>query len=99
PPRTLVAGVHARRRAALPALADVGAVGLLAHRVQVVVLDRALQPPVGRAARRGHLQPRRLSLAEGPNLSLVGSRATRPRARPRDVDALVEGRLRHRLLT
>ena len=44
-----VAEDHEGRRAALPALADVGAVGLLADGVQVVGADRRLEPAVGRA--------------------------------------------------
>ena len=59
-----VAEDHERRGAALPALADVGALGLLADGVEVVVGDRLLQAAVRRAARRRDLEPRRLALAK-----------------------------------
>ena len=81
-----VAEDHEGRRAALPALADVGAVRLLADRVQVVGLDRLLQLAVGRAAGRGDLEPRRLALAERPPLD--PGRAAGVGARAGDVDAL-----------
>ena len=90
-PRADVAEDHEGGRAALPALADIGAVGLLADRVKVVVLDRLLQPAVVRAARRGDLQPGRLALAEA-DLAIAVRRPTaglRPRAG--DMKALVEG--------
>ena len=67
-----VAEDHEGRRAALPALADVRAVGLLADGVEVVGADLLLQPPVVRPARRRHLQPRRLAGAaegDGPSAS------------------------------
>ena len=59
-----VAEDHERGGAALPALADVGAVGLLADRVEVVLLDRLLQAAVGRPAGRRDLEPGRLAGAE-----------------------------------
>ena len=65
-----VAEDHEGRRAALPALADVRAVRLLADGVQVVGLDRLLQAAVGRPAGGGNLEPGRLAGAEG-NLALL----------------------------
>ena len=62
-PRARVAEDHERRGAALPALADVRAGGLLADRVQVLVGDELRQLAVLRAAGRRHLEPRWLALA------------------------------------
>ena len=62
-PRARVAEDHERRGAALPALADVRAGGLLADRVEVLVLDELRQLAVLRAAGRRDLEPRRLALA------------------------------------
>ena len=59
-----VAEDHERGGAALPALADVRAGGLLADRVKVLGLDQALQPAVPRAAGRRHLEPGRLAGAQ-----------------------------------
>ena len=59
-----VAEDHERRRAALPALADVRARRLLADRVEVLGLDQPLELAVLRAAGRRHLEPRRLARAE-----------------------------------
>ena len=59
-----VAEDHERGGAALPALADVRARRLLADRVEVLGLDQVLQLAVPRAARRRHLEPRRLAGAE-----------------------------------
>src|SRR6201999_4197755 len=83
-----VAEDHESRRAALPALADVRAVGLLADGVEVVVADLLLQPPVVRAARRRDFQPRRLAFAlEGDRaVGLRGAAGIGPG--PGDVDAL-----------
>ena len=62
--RAGVAEDHERRRAALPALADVRAGRLLADRVQVLRADQLGQLAVALAARRRHLEPRRLALAQ-----------------------------------
>jgi hypothetical protein len=67
--RARVAEDHERRRAALPAVADVRAGGLLADRVEVLLLDAALQLEVALAARCGDLEPRRLALAQRPDLA------------------------------
>ena len=63
-----VAEDHERRGAALPALADVGAGRLLADGVQVLLADQLGQLAVARAAGRGHLEPRRLALAQRADL-------------------------------
>ena len=63
--RAGVAEDHERGRAPLPALADVRARRLLADRVQVLLLDEALQLPVARAAGRRDLEPRRLAAPVG----------------------------------
>src|SRR5436305_931705 len=55
---------HERRRAPLPALADVRAGGLLAHRVKVLALELGPQLAVAPAAGRGDLEPRRLAPPE-----------------------------------
>src|SRR5205085_10149327 len=81
-----VAEDHEGRCAALPALADVGAVGLLADRVQALVLDCFLQAPVGGAARRRHLQPGRLALPKRAPGERRGAARIGPRAG--DVDAV-----------
>ena len=84
-----VAEDHEGRGAALPALADVGAVGLLADGVEVVGADRRLQPPVVGPARRRHFQPRRLAGAlEGDGAVGRGRGAARLGAGAGDVDAL-----------
>src|SRR5690606_31662171 len=55
----------------LPALADVGAVRLLADGVQPLLAHQLLQPQVVGAARRAHLEPFRLARPDGdPLLSL-----------------------------
>src|SRR5439155_2745994 len=64
PPGAGVAEDHERGGAALPALADVRAGGLLADRVQVLGLDQLRQLAVLRAARRRNLEPWRLALAQ-----------------------------------
>src|SRR6185436_17807360 len=56
-----VAEDHEGRRPALPALTDVRAVRLLADRVQALPSDLGLEPAVGRATGRRHLQPGRLA--------------------------------------
>ena len=92
-----VAEDHEGRRAALPALADVGAVGLLADGVQVVAADLLLQPAVVRPARRRHLQPRRLAgAAEGDGAVGRGRGPARLGAGAGDVDALGGRRSRPR---
>ena len=59
-PGAHVAQDHEGRGQVLPALADVRAVGLLAHRVEVPLPHQALQAEVLRPARRPHLEPGRL---------------------------------------
>ena len=83
--RAGVAEDHEGRRAALPAVADVRAGGLLADRVQALVADHPVELPVALAARRRDLEPARLAAAEGQRLrpehlehvhaARVGSRA------------------------
>ena len=63
--RAGVAEDHERRRAALPAVADVRAGGLLADRVQALVADHPVELAVALPARRRHLEPARLAAAEG----------------------------------
>ena len=53
---------HERRGAVMPALADVGAVRFLAHRVQLEAAHQLAQPKVIRRTRRSHLEPLRLGL-------------------------------------
>src|SRR5438874_1936634 len=66
--RARVAEDHERGRAPLPALADVRARGLLADRVKVLVADEPGQLAVALTAWRRHLEPRRLALADRPDL-------------------------------
>ena len=90
--RAGVAEDHERRGAALPALADVRAGGLLADGVQVLLLDHRRQVAVLRAARGGDLEPRRLALAERPDLGaehLQHVHPARVRARAGDVSAFL----------
>ena len=63
-PRAGVAEDHERRGAPLPALPDVGAGGLLAHGVQLLVADQLRERAVALPSGRRHLQPRRLALAQ-----------------------------------
>src|SRR3954452_21576588 len=67
-PRARVAEDHERRGAALPALADVRAGGLLADGVEVLGLDQARELEVALATRRRHLEPGRLALADRPDV-------------------------------
>ena len=62
--RARVAEDHERGGAALPALADVGAGGLLADGVQVLRADQLGQLAVALPAGGGHLEPGRLALAQ-----------------------------------
>jgi hypothetical protein len=62
--RARVAEDHEGGGAALPAVADVRAGRLLAHRVQVVVGDLRLELAVLRPAGHGDLEPLRLALAD-----------------------------------
>src|SRR3954469_2177535 len=59
-----VAEDHERRGAAVPAVADVRARRLLAHGVEVLVLDEAVELAVARAPGRLDLEPRRLAVAD-----------------------------------
>src|ERR1700722_10796062 len=59
-----VAEDHERGGAALPALADVGAGGLLADGVQVLVANQLRELAVALPTGRGHLEPGRLALAQ-----------------------------------
>src|SRR5207248_1008892 len=57
---------HEGRGPPFPALADVRAVRLLAHGVEVLGVDRLLQPAIGGPPWRRDLEPGRLSLAKRP---------------------------------
>jgi len=82
--RAGVAEDHERRGAALPAVADVRAGGLLADRVQPLALDHPAQLAVARAAGRRALEPFGLAVAERPHLAhLQHARAARVGARAR----------------
>jgi hypothetical protein len=59
---------HERRGAALPAVPDVGAGGLLADRDEVLGLEAPGQLAVARAARHRDLEPRRLALVDGQDV-------------------------------
>src|SRR5439155_4833909 len=79
-----VAEDHERGGAGVPALADVRAGGLLADRVERVALDLLLQLEIARRPRHLHLEPRRLALAERPDLAyLEDAGAVRIRSRSR----------------
>src|SRR5947207_13298537 len=54
---------HERRRAVMPALADVGAVRLLADGVESEPAHQLLEPAIVLRARRAHLQPVGFGLA------------------------------------
>jgi len=56
-PRAHLAENHERRRAVVPALADVGALGFLAHGVELQLPHEVPQPCVVRRPGRAHLQP------------------------------------------
>ena len=75
--RAGVAEDHERGGAALPALADVRAGGLLADGVQVLALDHPAQLAVGGAAGRRALEPGRLALAERAHLAHSRARVRR----------------------
>src|ERR1044072_2443268 len=60
--RAHVAQDHERGGAVLPALTDVGAMGLLAHGVKPVVAHQLLQGDVIGPAGSGDLEPRRLAI-------------------------------------
>ena len=77
-PRARVAEDHERRGAALPALADVRARGLLADRVQVLVGDELRQLAIALAARRLDLEPRRLALAHRPHVGAEDAEHVHP---------------------
>ena len=64
-PGALVAADEERRLAVLPALEDVGAAGLLAHRVQALGLHQVLERVVLRTHPRPGLDPLRLALDRG----------------------------------
>ncbi len=86
--RADVAEDHEGGGAALPAFADVRAVGLLADGVEGLRAHQALDAPVARAARGLDLQPRRLARPERHHVvCLRGSPRLRPGAR--DVQARV----------
>ena len=75
----------------LPALVDVGAAGLLAHRVQLLVADQALELAVVRALGRLDLQPGRLAGEGG-----VGRRRRRGAGQhPQGADPGRDHGLRH----
>src|SRR5205823_8599358 len=66
-----VAEDHERRGAAVPALADVRARRLLAHRVELVALDQPLELEEAGPTGRADLEPRGLALAIGAHLAHV----------------------------
>src|SRR5436853_3064732 len=68
-PRAGVAEDHEGGRAALPALADVGARRLLANSVESLVLDQLVELAVTRAAGRRPLEPLGLALPEWQHLA------------------------------
>ena len=55
--RADIAEDHERRRPVRPAFADIGAARLLADRMKVQVAHQALEPEIGRRARRFHFEP------------------------------------------
>ena len=63
--RANVAKDHESGGAMLPAFADVGAVRLLANRVEVELTHHVLEPQVVRSARSLNLEPRWLALGKG----------------------------------
>src|SRR6185312_5450809 len=65
PAGALLAADEEGRLAVLPALEDVGAASLLAHRVQALALHQRVQLGVLRAHRGLRLDPRRLALDGG----------------------------------
>ena len=83
-----VAEDHEGRRAALPALADVGARRLLADRVQVLAVDQLGQLAVARPAGRRHLEPGRLACARIDRLG-PRARCARPSHRALSVSVVV----------
>src|SRR6185437_5927345 len=86
-----VAEDHERGRAALPALADVGAGRLAADRVQPLVLDQVVQLAVARATGRRHLEPGGLALAERQHVAhLEHARAAGVGSRPGGTHPAVE---------
>jgi hypothetical protein len=66
--RADIAEDHERRRAVMPAFADVGAARVFADRVQLQVLHDPLQPNVVRRAGGADLQPFRFRLARTDEL-------------------------------
>src|SRR5262249_27223116 len=73
-PRAGVAEDHEGGRGVFPALADVRAVGLLAHRVEVPLAHEPLEPDVVRATGRAHLEPGGLRGGGGPRSFEEGKR-------------------------
>jgi hypothetical protein len=63
-PRADVPQDHERRRTMLPALTDVGAVGLLANGMEVQLPHQVLEPYIVSPAGGLHLEPRRLPFRE-----------------------------------
>ena len=63
--RADVAKDHEGGRAMLPAFTNVGAMRLLADRVEVELTHHVLEPQVVRSARSLHLEPRWLALGKG----------------------------------
>src|SRR4029453_16803528 len=59
-PRAHITENHERRGEVLPAFADIRAVGLFAHRMEVPLPHETLETEVLRPARRPHLEPGRL---------------------------------------
>src|SRR3954447_18177549 len=89
--RARVAEDHERGGAAVPAVADVRTRRLLADGVQVLVADEAVELAVARAARRLHLEPWRLAVAEGQDVRAKDLEDVHP-ARVRPGSGLVLAR-------
>jgi len=73
PPGALVTADEERGLAVLPALEDVRAARLLAHRVQALAVDQVLQLGVRRSRTQPGLDPRRLALDR--DLGVTGLKA------------------------
>ena len=103
-PRALVAADEERRLAVFPALEDVGAAGLLAHRVQALALHQALELGVLGAHRRARADPLGLALDGGlgvarldaEHASAIGCDRHAGQTNPRSARRLRGSRASHR---